>query len=402
MGPAGRALLAAVALVAGLALSTACPGPGESPLAWDFPDVCLEGQAPDEACYVEKRAPGSAEVALAAGLAARYMAEHPAELMAWDWGEGTLMFAMTELSRVTGDGTYLHYAKTWMDHHLASGYPLTWSDHCPPALTALALYEDTGDVAYRAVVEDVMYYLESEALRTEEGGISHMGTQDLFGPTLWLDSLFMFGMALTRWAEQTGDEGPLEVLGEQIGIFARALQTEGGLFYHAYQWPTAPDPDVFWARGNGWVTVAGYDYLRARRLRGERDRAVSELLGRQVAAVRETQDSTGLWWTVMDRPGEIYLETSAAALFGFGMARGYRYGLLGPEVLPSVGMALGGVRARILRDSQERPYVTGISGPTTAGSFTNYASVPLVDDRHFGVGAVMLFLIEASGLPLGQ
>jgi unsaturated rhamnogalacturonyl hydrolase len=102
----------------------------------------------------------------------------------------------------------------------------------------------------------------------------------------------------------------------------------------------------------------------------------------------------------MDHPGEIYLETSAAALFGLGMARGYRYGHLPADVLETVGRALSGVRARIAQDGQDRPYVTGISGPTTAGSFASYAGVPLVDDRHFGVGAVLLFLVEASGLPL--
>lgn len=382
-----------------LLLMAACSGPTEPPPSWNFPDVCEEGVPPDEACFILKRDPGSAEVALAVEIADRYVAQHPPDEMAWDWGEGTLMFALTELRRITGHQRYFDYVRAWMDWHLARGYPLNWSDHCPPALAALALYQETGDARYRAVVQDVISYLAEEALRTPEGGISHLGVHDLFGPTLWLDSLFMFGMVLTRWAEHTGERAHLDVLAEQIRIFATALQAPVGLFYHAYLWPPAPEPDVFWARGNGWVTVAGYDYLRARRLRGEGDSVVSALLQRQVEAVMATQDSTGLWWTVMDRPNEIYLETSAAALFGMGMARGYRYGFLREEVRPSVDSALLGVLDRIAWDGEGRPFVIGISGPTTAGSFSTYANVPLVDDRHFGVGAVILFLVEASGLP---
>jgi unsaturated rhamnogalacturonyl hydrolase len=389
-------LLVLLAIAATVA-APRCGGDEPAP-SWDFPDVCTPGEPPDEACYVAQREPGSDEVALAVEIADRYVAEHPAEQQAWDWGEGTLMFALTELYRITGEARFRDYYQAWMDHHLEQGYPLTWSDHCPPALTALALYEETGDPAYRAVVEDVIHYLEQEALRTEEGGISHLGTQDLFGATLWLDSLFMFGTTLSRWTEHTGEPRHLDELGTQILIFRDTLQSDTGLFFHAYQWPPAPDPDVLWARGNGWVTVAGYDYLRARRLRGERDRPVEQMLAAQVEAVVQTQAATGLWWTVMDRPEEIYLETSAAALFGFGLARGYRYGYLEADVLPTVQLALEGVRDRVRRDAQDRPYVTGISGPTTAGTFETYANVSLEEDRHFGVGAVILFLLEVSGL----
>lgn len=394
------ALAWALALAGVTAPGVGCGG--EAGPRWEFPDVCVAEQPPDEACYVGKRDPGSEEVALATELADRYMAEHPPESLDWDWAPGVLLFALTELHRITGDPALLAYARAFLDHHLAEGYPMSWSDHCPPALAALALYRETGEPAYRAVVEDAIALVETEAIRTEDGGINHLGTVELFEPTLWLDSLFMFGELLTRWTEETGDPRHLEELGRQIRIFASHLQTDGGLFLHAYQWPAAPDPDVLWARGNGWVTASGYDYLRARALRGERDEDVAAILARQVAAVQQTQDATGLWWTVMDHPGEIYLETSASALFGLGLARGFRYGALGPDVLPTVARALAGVRSRIARDDQGRPYVTGISGPTSAGEWVDYATVDLEDDLHFGVGAVILFLVEASGLAEAQ
>jgi len=114
-----------------------------------------------------------------------------------------------------------------------------------------------------------------------------------------------------------------------------------------------------------------------------------------------TQDlDSGLWWTILNRPGEIYLESSATALIVYGMARGFRYGFLNDAVLPVLARGRSGLLESFRRDEQNRPIVTGISGPTSAGNFDDYAEVPLGEDLTFGVGAMILALIELSGLPL--
>jgi unsaturated rhamnogalacturonyl hydrolase len=82
-----------------------------------------------------------------------------------------------------------------------------------------------------------------------------------------------------------------------------------------------------------------------------------------------------------------------------GMARGYRLGLLVGSVVPVIERAMEGVRGKIVLDDQDRPVVTGISGPTTVGQFKDYASVALGEDISYGVGAVILALLETSGLP---
>ena len=216
---------------------------------------------------------------------------------------------------------------------------------------------------------------------------------------MWVDSLFMFGIILTRWAETTDEAAPLNRLGEQFAIFSELLQDESGLFRHAHAWPPSTDTDIFWARGNGWATAAGYEYLRARRLRAEPDPEVETMMDEQVGALLGAQNqASGLWWDILNRPGEIYLETSASALFVYGMARGYRYGYIDETVLPAVEMAVRGIESKVERDEAGRPLVTGISGPTTAGAYDDYAAVPLERDMDFGVGAVILALVETSGL----
>jgi unsaturated rhamnogalacturonyl hydrolase len=262
----------------------------------------------------------------------------------------------------------------------------------------LALYQERCEPVYRRVVTDVLSYLYEQAKRTEEGGISHLGSSEFFTPTLWVDSLFMFGNVLTRWGVAENDERALDEYQSQFLIFADLLQDETGWFRHSIYWDL-PHEDVYWARGNAWVTAATAEYLRARSERGESAPAVQAAWQAQVDAVLTSQDApSGMWWTVLDRPGETYLETSATALFALGLARGYRDGLFDERVLGSIGNAINGVRAQIIDDDQGRPVVTGISGPTTVGTFERYAEVALDEDIHYGVGAVILALLEVSNL----
>jgi unsaturated rhamnogalacturonyl hydrolase len=364
-------------------------------------DYCEPESPPDAACFAERRAPDSAEVALALEIAERVMGDFEPESLDWEWRDAVMMFSFVELYRVTGDTAIRAYYRRWIDHHIEAGYEISISDHCPPSLAALALYEELGDEKYLDVVEEVLHYLYEEAVRTEQGGISHMGVHEVLGATLWLDSLFMFGNLLTRWGELADDARALDEYSRQFRIFTDLLQDESGLYTHAYDWVAPQDDGVFWARGNAWVVAATYEYLRVRRNRGESDQGAVDAIQRLVEAFVERQDpDTGLWWTLLSHPGESYLETSAAGLVAFGLARGYRYGYLNDSILPVIANALDGLRANIDRDDRGRPVVTDISGPTSVGGHDMYASVALEDDLSYGIGAVILALLEASGLPL--
>ncbi len=368
-------------------------------------DDCGDGLPPDEACFARTRAPESQEVAMARAIADRQIARRPPESLRWDWGEAVMLLGVYQLARITGEERYLDYPRAWLDHHIESGYTIRTSDTCAPAALAALMYSETGDERYSAVVDDAFYYLNEESLRTPEGGLNHLGIMDIFGVSLWVDSLFMFGNVMHTWAEITGDPAPLDDFVEQYEIFAEALQTPSGFFMHATESEFFPqDDNVYWGRGNGWVVAAAYDHLRIRHIRGEepppRLRASLELL---VSAAINTQDlESGLWWTVLNRPGESYLETSTAALFAFGLARGFRYGLLGDEVLPVIRRAVVGLRERIEYEDEGHARVTGISDPTNVGDFEYYRSVHQNDCRTYGVGAVLLALTEVSGLPLSD
>lgn len=364
-------------------------------------DECQPGVVPDAACYAQKRQPSSAEVALANEIALGYIGRHPPEKEEWDWGPGVLMFSMVELYRVTGDRRLRAYYKAWLDAHIKQGYEIKWSDSCPPGLSALALArEGSGMEAYEKIVTEIVSYYKA-APRTSEGGLSHMGKVIPHIKTLWLDSLFMYGMVIARQGERTGDQQLIDSVGQQFQIFAKLLQSDGGFLTHAHNWP-GQEAGVFWGRGNAWVTASGHEYLRIQRLRGGDTAAVRAVLDRQLKAIIASQDSrSGLWWTVLNQPGKSYLETSASALFAYGLARGYRYGHRGAEVLPLIRRAMAGVNSKVVREAGG-PVVIGTSGPTMVGKASYYAGIEVKRDLHFGVGAVILSLLETSGLPSGS
>lgn len=386
--------LAAVLLL----LASATAGCGSSTTS-GYVDACDE-PITDEECYALRRDPDSQQVALATDIALRYIEEHPATLELWDWTSGVLMFGLTELYRVTGDTRIRDYYRTYLDHHINEGYELVWSDSCPPALTALALLSEMENPAYRQVVDDVLEYL-ANAPRTEEGGINHLGTFFADPPAIWVDSLFMFGMVLNRHGESADDANALDLMSSQLEIFAQVLQSESGLMVHADDWLLDFDTDIYWARGNAWVVASLADYLRIRFLRNESDPNAQRVFRAQLDGALATFDAdSGQWWTVMNRPGEgaNYFETSSGALFAYGMARAYRYGLLGQRELETAKRAVTALKDAVETDGEGRPVVTGISVGTSPSTFEGYVEISVESDISYGVGAAILALIETSGL----
>jgi unsaturated rhamnogalacturonyl hydrolase len=388
----------AVGLILG-ATTSACSSSSNN----SIPDDCGPDVSYDE-CYIEKRDPDSEQVQLATDIALRYIENHPFEDELWDWRSGVLMYALTELYRLTGDERLHDYYQSWLDYRIQQGYDMVWSDSCPPTITTVVLHDEMAEDRYQQVIDDTFDYLDNVAPRTEEGGISHNGVLGNT-PSVWLDSLFMFGMVLNKYGELFDDEERLQMASDQIQIITGLLQDDDGFMRHATDWP-GYDETIHWTRGNSWVVAALSDYLRVLVRRGASDAAVENVFKKHVAAILSAQDESGLWQTVMshrEEPGN-YLETSGSALFTYGLARGYRYGTLGEAERDRALQGIEGVKGMIRMD-EDGPVVTGVSLATDPwplrdpnGYGAGYLDVPLGEDVNYGVGAVVLALIETSGL----
>jgi len=360
-----------------------------------FFDQCAPGEAPDADCYAMRRDPSSAQVALATAIAERWMGEHPADTLRWDWVDAILVYSFMELWRVTGDAALLDYAQSWLERHVEAGYEIEWSDHCPPMLAAQTLWLERRDPAFLRIVEDVLSYYRVVP-RTEAGGVGHLGHLGRTNPTQWLDSLMMVAVPLALWGERTNAPAWIEEAAGQALIFAETMQDDSGWLVHASS--GTQTPDTFWARGNGWVMLAWHEILRVYRVRGESNPELEAVTEQLTDAILAAQDpDTGLFWTVVNRPGDTYLETSSTALFAYGLARGLRYGYRDDGVRDAIAAAMAGIMTQIA-DGPDGPVVSGISGPTSVGTYDYYAGVEVEDDLPYGLGAVILALVETSGL----
>lgn len=368
---------------------------------WFEPPAWCDGVAPDDTCFALARDAWSPSIDLAVEIADTFMAEHTPDSLAWNWTDAVMLVGISQLARVTDDPVYYRYIGAYLDHHAAEGYGIHTSDTSAPAALAVEMISAGYDSpAYQQIVSDALEYYATAAKRTPEGGISHFGDLELFEAELWADSLFMFGNVMTGWGEWTGGTEWLEEYAHQVDVFATLMQEESGFYRHAAYSIFQQDDDLYWARANGWILAALYDHASVRMDDGMVPGVVVDSAERLADAVVASQDEGGLWWTVLNRPGETYVETSASALFAYGLARGWRYGLLDDEVLPVIESAMQGVVDQVERGEGGRPIVNGISGPTNVGRFSDYANVPVQPDIAYGLGAVLLALTETSGLPI--
>ena len=343
--------------------------------------------------------PSSRETALletARGLADTFIEEEPATSVPWSWGEGVLMIGMLELARTTGDPVYEDYAIDWLRFHQSTGYVIFWSDSIPPATVASLLIGRRGLTEFQPILDDVDRYLFDLAPRTSDGGIAHLGFLPVFfKQQLWVDSLFMFGQYLIQTHDRTGDPRYLDEILDQYAIFADRMQHPTlDLFTHSWNDPnhsTNPplDEEIFWNRGNSWVLVSGVDLMALLAPEDPRRAAVGSIVGRHFPAILGAEDPSGLYWTVLNRPGEGYLETAGSALLGYGMARGYEEGILGAEAADAALRTMNGLLTR-LRVEDGHTILSGTSVGTNPGRMLYYATVPTRDNVSYGVGGTLL------------
>ncbi|MEZ0374457.1 MAG: glycoside hydrolase family 105 protein [Candidatus Sericytochromatia bacterium] len=332
------------------------------------------------------------------------------ESLGWDWGEGLLLYALARLDRQLGTDRYRPYIESYYRHHLAAGIPvIDWSDKCAPGLAALELWRASKNPSYLDIGERIVSYLEHTP-RTVTGGLNHLGSwwpSAFYPQSLWVDSLMMYDVFAARWGQATGDQEMSHFAAEQALIFARYLQHPNGLWKHAWytdQQHWAPQQDIFWLRGNGWAMASLPEVLEVlpqTAAFAPQHQALLASFQKTAAALLYWQDRTGLWHDLINKPGELYLESSGTALTAYGMFRGVAQGWLQPYYLPAAEKALFGILDR-LEEHSDGPSMPGISDNTMPYERLGYAIIPLRNDKPYGLAALILAGIAYEQLQAGQ
>ena len=236
-----------------------------------------------------------------------------------------------------------------------------------------------------AVITRWADYVAHGQFRLPDGTLARHRPQPV---SLWSDDLYMGIPALARMGTMTGDRAWLDDAARNaVQLSARLFRPAQGLYAHGWN---ADDPDAsafFWARCNGWAMLAMEELLDALPPDHPRRPEVLALLRAQIRSVAALQSGQGLWHQLLDRP-DSYLETSASAIFVYGIAHAANRGWINPvSYVPVAQAGWCGVASQIDASGA----VEGICVATTfASDPVYYFTRPVGVHALHGYGPVLL------------
>ncbi len=179
-------------------------------------------------------------------------------------------------------------------------------------------------------------YIRYKEVRIADGTIARHRPQP---ESLWADDAYMCIPALAQMGKLTGDHAWFDEAAKQAVQLARHLFNPAvGLYMHGKHMNQPLVAEFRWGRANGWVILAQCELLD---VLPENHPARPEILAtyrRHVQALAELQSGAGLWHQMLDKP-DSYLESSATAMFVYGIAHGINKGWLNPATYGSVAQA---------------------------------------------------------------
>jgi unsaturated rhamnogalacturonyl hydrolase len=179
-------------------------------------------------------------------------------------------------------------------------------------------------------------YIRFKEIRLADGTMARHRPQP---ESLWADDAYMCIPALAQMGKLTGDPAWYDEAAKQAVQLARYLfNPEVGLYMHGRHMDQPNVAEFRWGRANGWVILAQCELLD---VLPESHPARAEILNtyrRHVKALAELQSGAGLWHQLVDKP-DTYLESSATAMFVYGIAHGINRGWINAATYGSVAQA---------------------------------------------------------------
>ncbi len=311
------------------------------------------------------------------GVADRLI-ETPVESYQFNWGEGVQMMGLMKAARATRNPRYIDYVEKWaqlyepqpLEKLLNIGPAVSpksragYCGHWSPASAILYLYQERRKPEHLKLVHDVVDFIRNGAERSPEGGLGHwQGSHQM-----WVDTVFMAAPLLAGLGQMEKKPEYIDDAANQVIVHARHLQDEKtGLIYHMYDWQTGTHSDGFWGRGDGWVLMSIADTMETMDRRHAKYGELASIAQRLAKGLEATQDSTGLWHTVLDDP-DSYPETSATAMFTYGFLKLVRLGVLPAKYRAPAMKAWQTINEKYVQDG----VVVGVSAGTNPGGVDSY------------------------------
>jgi rhamnogalacturonyl hydrolase YesR len=206
--------------------------------------------------------------------------------------------------------------------------------------------------------------------------------------SLWADDLYMSVPALAQMGALTGDRAWFDDAARQVVQFHGYLwDPKAELYAHGRNLNQPLNPELYWARANGWAMLASVELLDVLPLDHPARTRILEGLRAHIRSVAKLQSGSGLWHQMLDKT-DSYLETSASAIFVYCIARAIDRGWISPVSYGSVAQAgWMGVAPRV----NARGQVEGTCvGTTFASDHVYYYNRPTSVYATHGYGPVLL------------
>ncbi len=301
-------------------------------------------------------------------MAESVMTRRPKGYSDWDYVTGTVLKGFEALWRKTGDKRYFQYIQKTVDgvvntdgsinDYKLSDYNI---DEVNEGRMLLFLYKETGEERYKKAAALVRSQLVDQP-RNSLGGFWH---KKKYPFQMWLDGLYMGSPFYAEYGKLFNEPENFDDVVKQFTLMeTHARNAESGLLYHA--WDEKKEQDwtdketglstIFWGRAMGWYAMALVDVLDYLPVEHSGRNDLIAILQRLAEAVSKVQDdSTGVWWQVVDQPYREgnYLEASVSCMFVYALAKGIRLGYLDAKFKPVAEKAYQGFLKEFISENED-------------------------------------------------
>ena len=362
----------------------------------------------------------------------------------WSYVMGIELEAMLDTYLHYGGDRIKDYCQTYLDTIInkkgkISGYALNEYnlDNIRTGHFVSRMYQLHPEKKNLKAIQTLMKQLQKQPRTVVDNVYWHKA---IYAYQVWLDGIFM-GLpfrCLTAPITLKKDKERTAIYDDAVNqlsiTYERTLDPKTGLNRHAYD----ENRNMFWAdrqtglsqhcwgRAQGWYSMALIEVLDVLPKDYARRSEVITLLQKDLDAIIKWQDkNSGLWYQVMDTPGQEgnYLESTCSSMFAYILLKAYRKGYLGTEYLDAGIKAYRGIINNFIRVNADSTIsltnccsVAGL-GPGLSpqveaalksinpkakakenkrrdGSFAYYLSEPIRDNDAKGVGPFIWASLE--------
>jgi len=342
--------------------------------------------------------------------------------LTWNYELATLLNGMDAVWYNTADDAYFLSIKRSLDSLVLADGSIPTYNASASTLDNIALGRELL-LLYRVTLDD-RYYKAAVLLRSQlaeqprnaSGGFWH---KKIYPDQMWLDGLYMAEPFYAEYASVFHEPQDFADITRQFTLMeAHASDPKTGLLYHAWdesrqqRWadPNTGASHIVWARGMGWYMMALVDTLPYYPQNDPGRAKLIAILNRTAEAIARVQDKrTGLWYQVLDKPGEDgnYFESSAACMFVYALQKGVRLGYLPELYATDAQRGWQGILDNFLQTGANGSITltstvkaVGLGGtPYRDGSYNYYVHAPVGSNDRKGVGAFLLAATEMENAP---